>query len=159
MFGWWSGLASLDRLDELLHLSTAPPQPVTRHTEPIVSLRLNDLSFGYDDQPVLQQANAFLRGGSLVAITGTSGTGKSTLLRLLAGVLPASPGEIWIDGAPASLDSLTAATAWMPQSPSLFGDTILRNVALGSNRPDRTRDRSLPTCRRAFIHRCEASGL
>jgi ABC-type multidrug transport system fused ATPase/permease subunit len=150
VFGWWSGLASLDRLDELLRNPAEPWQPVWRRAEPIVSLRLNDLSFGYDDQPVLRRANASLQGGSLVVITGASGSGKSTLLGLLSGVLPASPNGIWIDGVPASRDSLTAATAWMPQSPSLFHDTILRNVALGSDRPDRAR--VIEVCQRVGAH-------
>jgi ATP-binding cassette, subfamily B, bacterial MsbA len=133
---WWSGLASLDRLDELLCVSVAPRRPAARRTEPIASLRLEDLSFGYHGQQVLNGANASLRGGAIVAITGVSGAGESTLLGLLSGVLPASRGGIWIDGAPASRESLIATTAWMPQSPSLFRDTNVNNVALGSDTPD-----------------------
>ena len=151
LFGWWSGLASLDRLDELFSLSAAPPEPeAARCTEPVASLRLEELSFGYDGAPVVNGATASFRQGEVVAITGASGAGKSTLLGLLAGLLPPDGGTIAIDGAPAPRHVLTAVTSWMPQNPVLFHDTILHNVALGSGHPDRAR--VLEVCRRVDAH-------
>jgi ABC-type multidrug transport system fused ATPase/permease subunit len=150
VFGWWSGLASLDRLDELFSLPAEPSEPTTPRTEPVASLRLEDLCFDYHGQPVLRGATASFRQGELVAITGASGAGKSTLLGLLAGVLPPAGGCIVVDGAPASRDALIATTAWMPQNPSLFRDTILNNVAFGTDHPDRTR--VLDVCRRVDAH-------
>ncbi|MGB8330761.1 MAG: ABC transporter ATP-binding protein [Polyangiales bacterium] len=146
LFGWWSGLASLDRLDEILGVSAQPRLAVPTRTLPIAALRLDGLCFAYDDRPVLKGVDATLRGGELVAITGASGTGKSTLLALLAGVLPPSAGVVSIDGVAASRDALVAVTAWMPQNPSLFRDTILNNVALGAAGPDRAR--AIEMCRR-----------
>ncbi|RZV54894.1 MAG: ABC transporter ATP-binding protein [Deltaproteobacteria bacterium] len=150
VFGWWSGLASLDRLDELFAASIEPAEPFPASTDEVRSLGFDGLCFDYDGRPVLRGACAAFRGGELVAITGESGAGKSTLLALLAGVLPPSAGQIAIDGQPASRSSLTAATAWMPQSPALFRDTILGNVALGVGRPDR--DRALEVCQRVDAH-------
>jgi ATP-binding cassette subfamily B protein len=150
VFGWWSGLASLDRLDELLSLPAKPAKLTAQRMEPITSLRLDDVWFGYGDQRVLRGATASFRGGELVAITGSSGAGKSTLLCVLAGVLPAARGGIAIDGVPSSRETLIAATAWMPQNPALFGDTILNNIALGAASPDRAR--VLETCRRVDAH-------
>ncbi len=150
VIGWWSGLASLDRLDELFSLPAQPAEPAAPRTERVVSLGFDGLSFDYDGRPVLLGASASFRGGELVAITGQSGVGKSTLLGVLAGVLPPSAGSIAIDGLPAARDSLIAAAAWMPQNPALFRDTILHNVALGVSGPDR--DRVLEACRRVDAH-------
>ncbi len=150
LFGWWSGLASLDRLDELFGLPAEPAEPSATRREQIVSLGFDGLRFDYDGRPVLSGAHASLRGGELVAITGESGAGKSTLLGVLAGVLPPSAGQITIDGLSASRHALIAAAAWMPQNPALFRDTILGNVALGVSRPDR--DRVLEACRRVDAH-------
>ena len=139
IFGWWSGLASLDRLDELFDLPTRSQiAPCGRRAE-LSSLRMDHVSFAYGEQAVLRAVSVQLRAGELVALTGASGAGKSTVLTLLAGVLSPSLGQIWIDGAPATHDALLGASAWMPQSPTLFGDTVLANVALGVPRPDRAR--------------------
>jgi ABC-type bacteriocin/lantibiotic exporter with double-glycine peptidase domain len=150
VFGWWSGLASLDRLDELFGLPAEPAEASDTRREQIASLGFDGLRFDYEGRPVLRGAHASLRGGELVAITGESGVGKSTLLGVLAGVLPPSAGQIAIDGLPASRRALIAATAWMPQNPALFRDTIVGNVALGASRPDR--DRVLEVCRRVDAH-------
>ena len=150
LFGWSSGLASLDRLDELLRLPAEPLEEVTVRTEPVASLRVLALSFNYDSRPVVRNATASFRRGELVAVTGPSGAGKSTLLGVLAGVLPPSSGQVMIDGVPAVRAQLIGATAWMPQNPALFRDTILRNVALGAEHPERAR--VVEMCRRVQAH-------
>ena len=150
VFGWSSGLASLDRLDELLRLPAEPLEEVTMRTDPVASLRVEDLCFDYDSQPVLRNVGVSLHPGELVAITGPSGAGKSTLLGVLAGVLPPATGRMVIDGAPAARALLIEATAWMPQNPTLFRDTILRNVAFGADHPERAR--VVEVCRRVHAH-------
>jgi len=150
VFGWSSGLASLDRLDELFRLPAEPLERVTTRTDPVASLRVEDLSFDYDGQPVLRNATACFRPGELVAITGASGAGKSTLLGLLAGVLPPASGRVLIDEAPVPRATLIGATAWMQQNPALFRDTIFRNVAFGVEHPERAR--VLEVCRRVDAH-------
>ena len=150
VFGWWSGLAALDRLDELFGLPSEQAEPGPPRTEPVASLRFVGLDFDYDGRPVLAHASASFRAGELVAITGDSGAGKSTLLGVLAGVLPPGAGSISIDGVPASRDLLTAATAWMPQNPTLFHHSILTNVALGAPRPER--NEVIEVCRRVDAH-------
>jgi len=150
VFGWSSGLASLDRLDELLRLPAEPLETVTMRTDPVASLRVEDLSFNYDSQPVLRNVTVSFHPGEVVAITGPSGAGKSTLLGLLAGVLPPASGHMVIDGAPATRAALIGATAWMPQNPALFRDTILRDVAFGADHPERAR--VLEVCRRVHAH-------
>ncbi len=149
-FGWWSGLASLDRLDELLRLPAVSSAAGAARDLRVTSLHVQGIDFSYGAEPVLRGASLALRGGELVVITGPSGAGKSTWLRLVAGVLPPQAGAVTIDGAPATRQTLMAATAWMPQSPTLFHDTILRNVALGDEPPDRAR--VIDACRRVGAH-------
>ena len=146
VFGFGSGLASADRPDELLRLPTEQAGSGPPRTKPFASLRLDGLDFDYDGRPVLVSASAWFRAGELVAITGESGAGKSSLIGVLAGLLPAPVGSISIDVVAASRDSLIAATAWMPQNPALFHDSILNNVALGAPHP--RRDEAIEVCRR-----------
>ena len=150
LFGWWSGLACLDRLDELLSLPAEAPMPRRPSGEGVGSLRLDGVCFGYEGRPVLKGVTASFRAGELVAITGESGAGKSTLLGLLTGVLAPSAGSVVIDGVHASREGLIKITAWMPQNPTLFRDTILNNIALGEDPPDR--ERALEMSQRVDAH-------
>jgi ABC-type multidrug transport system fused ATPase/permease subunit len=149
IFGWASGLASLDRLDVLLRLPTrAAAAPVRERS--VESLELQGLSFGYyADSLVLGDVEVRFASGELVAITGPSGAGKSTLLAVIAGIVDPTQGAVTIEGTPVSSESRTAMTAWMPQSPALFHDTIVANITLGDPYPHR--GRALEAAKRAGL--------
>ncbi|HHX36950.1 MAG TPA: metal ABC transporter ATP-binding protein, partial [Clostridiaceae bacterium] len=66
--------------------------------DPLVEV--NDLTFGYADQIVLDHINFNIRAGDFVGIIGGNGTGKSTLLKLLIGLLEPDSGSIYFAGAP-----------------------------------------------------------
>lgn len=59
-------------------------------------IRLKDVTFSYDNKPVLQGVSVEVEQGSTVAIVGRSGSGKSTLLKLLTGLFEAQGGKITI---------------------------------------------------------------
>ncbi len=149
IFGWSSGLASLDRLDELLRLPAREAPEGSVHETKVRTLALQGLSFGYGDRPVLKAADVRFAAGELVVVTGPSGAGKSTLLAVLAGILGPTEGTVTIDGAPVTTDSRTKMTAWMPQTPTLFHDTIVANITLGDPHP--SRDRALEAAKRAGL--------
>ena len=60
-------------------------------------LTVKDLTFGYGERTILEKFNAEFQDGKIVAITGASGVGKTTLLNLIAGLLPAPEGSITSD--------------------------------------------------------------
>lgn len=61
-------------------------------------IRLHDFSIGYDERTLLREVNAAIPKGSLTALIGRNGTGKSTLLRAIAGLKRRYAGEILLDG-------------------------------------------------------------
>jgi len=65
-------------------------------------LQLKDVSFAYDERPVLQDFNFDLKPGDLVGILGPNGSGKTTLLRLMAGSLKPARGRVELEGRPLS---------------------------------------------------------
>ncbi|WPG39951.1 thiol reductant ABC exporter subunit CydD [Variovorax sp. EBFNA2] len=72
--------------------------------------------------------------GEHIALTGPSGSGKTALLSLLAGLMPATRGEIAIGGVPLTEHTAAALrqrTAWMGQKPHVFAGSVEANVALG----------------------------
>ncbi|POS83921.1 P-loop containing nucleoside triphosphate hydrolase, partial [Erysiphe pulchra] len=94
-----------------------------------------DVTFGYlHDRPILKNFNLVIPAGKKVAIVGTSGCGKSTILRLLFRFYETQKGRILIDGQDirkVSLESLRKAIGVVPQETSLFNDSILQNLRYG----------------------------
>ncbi|MCL6527133.1 MAG: ABC transporter permease subunit [Thermaceae bacterium] len=77
----------------------APPLPATAETS--VAIRLAGVTVEFGGQRVLSEVNLEVRKGEFVAIIGPSGGGKSTLLRVIAGLLGAQQGEVQVAGQPA----------------------------------------------------------
>lgn len=97
-------------------------------------VEFRDLSFSYDDAPLLTGLNLRLARGGQAAIMGANGAGKSTLVQLLLGFYPARGGAVLIDGAPVgelSLGHLRRQIGVVLQEPLLFDGTVTENIAYG----------------------------
>ena len=98
------------------------------------AIRLKNVSFGYtSDKPVLRGLDLTIPKGQKVAIVGTSGGGKTTLIRLLMGLYQPDEGEICMGGVStkeAELHSLRSHFAYLPQQPFLFDESIRKNLQL-----------------------------
>lgn len=103
-----------------------------------LSVAIKGLSFSYESRrQILKEVSFSLAPGKTLAIVGQSGSGKSTIARLLLRLYPADSGNILFNGEPIcdlDLASLRDAIAVVPQDSVLFHDTLLRNVSFG--RPD-----------------------
>jgi len=94
-----------------------------------------NVSFAYDQDPVLVDVSFRARRGDIVALVGPSGAGKSTLVDLIPRFYEPTSGRILLDGVDTQeirLDSLRALTGVVSQDTVLFNDTVLRNVAYGA---------------------------
>jgi ATP-binding cassette subfamily B protein len=117
-------------------------------------VRLEDVYFGYDpERPILRGVTLDVPSGQTVAVVGASGSGKSTIGRLLFRFYDVQGGRITIDGQDirdVTLDSLHAAIGVVPQDTVLFNDTIGYNIGYG--RGDVTRADIEAAARSAQIH-------
>lgn len=95
-------------------------------------VRLEGLSFAYDDgAPVLESISMHVSSGSMTAIVGASGSGKSTIIRLLLGLEQPTSGSLLIDGRALEAMDRTAVLAQMgvvPQDAALAPGSILENI-------------------------------
>jgi ABC-type bacteriocin/lantibiotic exporter with double-glycine peptidase domain len=101
-----------------------------------VSVQFNNTSFAYPDgKTILRDINLDIAPGQMVLITGGSGSGKSSLLRLLTGAYKNFKGNIFIDGQPIKnydLQSLRTATGVLLSSQDIFHGTLWENITMGN---------------------------
>jgi ATP-binding cassette subfamily C protein len=98
------------------------------------AIRLNQVTFAYDDKPVLRNASFIFPAGMITAIVGASGSGKTTVADLIIGLLKPNQGEIWIDDVSLEeidLQKWRQLIGYVPQESWLLHDSVLKNVTLG----------------------------
>jgi ATP-binding cassette, subfamily B, bacterial MsbA len=152
-----SGLAASERIFLVLHSKPsvvdadgAPPLDPIRH-----ELRFKNVHFRYqpDAAEVLCGLDLTVRAGETVAIVGTSGAGKTTLINLIPRFYDPSAGRITIDGTDirtVTTASLRAQIALVTQETFLFDDTVKANIAYGQVEADF--ERIVEAAKRAYAH-------
>ncbi len=93
-----------------------------------------NLNFSYGDRIVFRNFNLKVEPGEMVGITGPSGIGKTTLLKILAGLYPVGRGEIFIDGIDINdydREYLRENVIYISQTPNVFAMSLLENLTLG----------------------------
>jgi ATP-binding cassette subfamily B protein len=97
-------------------------------------IELRHLTFSYGTTPVLVDVSARMPAGTTTAIVGVTGSGKSTLISLLARLHDPPRGTVFVDDVDVRdlpLAVLRGAIGFVPQEPFLFSDTLSDNVAFG----------------------------
>ncbi len=128
---YYAMMASAERLqqvDTLPSEPTAEPKPLKAFHQ----LSICGVTFAYDDkEPVLREVSLTVRRGECVALVGSSGIGKSTLLKLILAIYPCQTGSIEVEGETrVPVDAGTRCLmAYVPQGNALIAGTIRDNIA------------------------------
>lgn len=136
-----SAYASLDRLRQVLVLDievkdpTHPLREVREDDQAVV--RFEHVSFAYPDSedPVLQEINFHVNRGETVAIVGSTGSGKSTIAKLLLRLNDVTSGSVMVNGIDVRKQKqfdLRKNISYVPQKSFLFNGTILENIQMGN---------------------------
>jgi ATP-binding cassette, subfamily C, bacterial len=141
-YAYYAASGALTRINQLLARSDEPQY--AGQVDPFlgqasVSVEVRGLSFAYNDEPVLDDLNMHIGAGEKVAIVGTSGGGKSTLVQLLIGLYSPQAGSISFGGASQQqigLATVRENVAVVLQHPALFNDTVRANLTMGRDRSD-----------------------
>jgi ATP-binding cassette subfamily B protein len=140
---WPRASVCAKRISEVLHTNSSVVLPVdgVQELPGPVSLELRHASFSFAgaESPVLRDLNVSVAAGETLAIIGSTGSGKTALLNLIARLFDATDGQVLIGGVdvremhPELLERLIG---FVPQKPFLFSGTVASNVRFGN--PDAT---------------------
>ncbi|PIR97518.1 MAG: ABC transporter ATP-binding protein [Candidatus Doudnabacteria bacterium CG10_big_fil_rev_8_21_14_0_10_41_10] len=123
----------------------------------VTNARINfkDVSFGYHDElMVFDKFNLEIKPGERTALIGTSGGGKSTIVKLLLRFHDINSGQILIDGqniANFNQNSLRRSIAMVPQDPILFHRSLMENIRYA--RPEATKEEVIRAAKLAHAHK------
>ena len=141
-YAFYAADGAVTRINQLLARSDEPQYPGGANPfsgRQTVGIEVRDLSFSYGDEKVLDHLNLTIAPGEKVAIVGTSGGGKSTLVQLLLGLYTPQSGSIHFADASQpeiGLQTIREHVAVVLQHPALFNDTVRANLTMGRERTD-----------------------
>jgi ATP-binding cassette subfamily B protein len=130
------GAVSMSRLNAVLDAKATVVEP----SEPVELEKINgelefrNLSFSYNETPLLKGIDLRIGKGMRVGIVGPVGSGKTTLVRLIARLYPIGDGQLFIDGVDINripLQKLRDSIGYVPQESFLFSRSVAENIAYG----------------------------
>jgi len=160
IIGWLTSIvqraeASQKRINEFLQ-ETPDIENTVFETTPIHGkIAFKNVTFTYEDTEItaLKNLSFTINAGETVAILGKTGSGKSTILDLVARLYDVTSGEILIDDVPIqqlNIDSLRKAVGAVPQDAFLFSDSIKNNIKFGKE--DATDEEVVQAAKEAVVH-------
>ena len=152
-------LSSIERLAELENLDPEENAPLCRLEAP-AGILFKDVTFSYPDSHSGVLFNSFSHNflpGTMTVVAGATGIGKSTLVRLMLGLLKPQSGSVLIYGSSSNSHCASKATRcnfkYVPQGNTLLSGTILDNLLMADPKADRERiDAALHIAAADFVH-------
>lgn len=119
------------------------------------AIRLEQVSFDYDGNSILNNIDLTIPKNRTIAIVGESGSGKTTLINLLAALLKPGSGRLLVDGVDMrelNTESYQKRLGYITQEPVIFSDTIFNNVTFWDEPTEANRQRFLDALKKASIY-------
>jgi len=158
--GWLTSIvqraeASQKRINEFLQVQPSIKNEVSKTTPLTGKIEFKEVSFTYSDTGIkaLENVSFEVNVGETLAILGKTGSGKSTILDLVARLYEVEEGEILIDGTPLeklNLNDLRGSIGAVPQDAFLFSDTIENNIRFGKE--NATHEEIVEVAKDAVVH-------
>ena len=159
--GWVTSMiqqaeASQARINEFLDEKPEIENTTTEASKIEGKVCFKDVTFTYDDTNItaLKNINFTVEAGETLAILGKTGSGKSTIIELIARLYDTVEGTVFIDDVPiknVNLNDLRNQIGFVPQDPFLFSDTIGNNIKFGKQ--DATVEEIIAAAKNADVHK------
>ncbi|CAA0149010.1 ABC transporter ATP-binding protein [Tenacibaculum maritimum] len=160
VIGWVTSMvqqaeASQQRINEFLEQVPEIKNEVEEATVVRGEVTFEKVSLTYDDTHItaLKEVSFKVKEGETIAILGKTGSGKSSIVNLIARLYDATEGSVLIDGKPikaCNLNAIRSQIGFVPQDPFLFSDTIENNIKFGKEAA--TKEKIIEAAKKAVIH-------
>ena len=151
---YYSALASAERLMETEEgnndLPPAEEDKLDELTRNFESIEINNITFAYKEETILQNCNFTAEKGKITAVTGESGSGKSTIFKIILGLYDPQGGNITINRDIKLDTSLRGLFAYVPQGNLILSGTIRENITLCD--PDISEEQLIKAVKSADIY-------
>lgn len=131
---YYSTISSAERLMELDNAEedreAVSKRQLEKEREKFKTFEFNSITFGYKDEITLDNLSFSIKKGSVTAITGESGSGKSTIFKIILGLYEPSSGDMTLNGKTKVDTSLRGMFAYVPQGNMILSGTIRENLTL-----------------------------
>ncbi|MBO0590061.1 ABC transporter ATP-binding protein [Cellulophaga sp. E16_2] len=161
IIGWLTSIvqraeASQKRINEFLHITPTIKNEVLELTPLQGKIEFKNVTFTYEDTNItaLNNISFTIEKGQTVAIIGKTGSGKSTILDLVARLYDVSSGEVLLDNTPIknlNLNSIRQEVGAVPQDAFLFSDSIKNNIKFGKE--NATDEEIIKVAKKAVVHK------
>ncbi|MDD5598687.1 MAG: ABC transporter ATP-binding protein, partial [Victivallaceae bacterium] len=154
-------MAAADRYFDLIDTDTG----IKEKPDPVIlkdfqkEISFNDVVFSYEERNILDGISFKIPKGSVVAVVGETGSGKTTIANLIARFYDVNSGSVTIDGIDVrdlSIASLHKNIGIVTQDPILFNETIAENISYGN--PDATKNEIEEAAKKANAHKFIVDG-
>lgn len=146
-------IAAGNRVLDLLEEEPAVEEVSGKETVEFADMKLENVSFAYDDEVILEDFNMEIKKNTIIGIYGKSGCGKSTLLKLLMRFWEVNNGAITIGGKninEINTSDLRKMQSFVTQDTYLFNDTIANNIGIAKE--NATMEQIIAAAKKASIH-------
>ncbi|MEE9407223.1 MAG: ABC transporter ATP-binding protein [Polaribacter sp.] len=160
VIGWVTSMVqqaevSQARINEFLKQVPEIQNNNTLPTELEGNVTFKDVTFTYDDTNItaLKNINFSIKSGETIAILGNTGSGKSTIIELIARLYDTKEGSVFLDDISiekANLNDVRSQIGFVPQDPFLFSDTIGNNIKFGKE--EATEEEIINAAKNAVVH-------
>jgi len=153
--GYYGGIieaaTAYDDASTVLNESKQLMEPIRNGNLPQAwsTLDLKDVSFSYGGEVQnLKRVSVSIKRGEKVALVGPSGGGKSTLLKVMSGMLAVQEGEAFTDdGGHYTLEDVAQVSLLVPQEPEIFSETVRYNLSFGQEFSEQQMQKAIEICR------------
>jgi ABC-type bacteriocin/lantibiotic exporter with double-glycine peptidase domain len=134
-----NGNEALERVYEIVSVDEKNPYSGTQLPGPGSEIVVDNVSFSYSDEPLLEELNFVLRKGEFIALQGDNGSGKTTLLHMILGFYRPDEGQLTFGGIPyeeLNIQELRRQFGVVLQESPVFRGTIKENILYGRKEVD-----------------------